>query len=59
MTAGFYAANLIPGNNVADSLADLQVAMRADPGFPIVGISTDAGLRGVFDSALNFAAAKP
>ena len=59
MTAGFYAANLIPRDNVADSLADLQVAMRADPGFAIVGISADAGLRGVFDSALDFTAAKP
>ncbi len=59
MTAGFYAANLIPGDNVADSLADLQVAMRADPGFAIVGISTDAGLGGVLDPALDFAAAKP
>ena len=54
VSAGIYASNLIPGDNVTDALGDLQVAMWANPGFAIVCIRTDAGLRGVFDSAFDF-----
>ena len=59
MTTGFDAANLIPGDDVTNPLADLQVTMWADPGFAVVGICADAGLGCVFNSTLNFAAAKP
>jgi hypothetical protein len=54
VTTGIYASNLIPGNNVTDALGDLQVAMWANPGLSVIGICTDAGLRGVLDAALDF-----
>jgi hypothetical protein len=56
MTPSLDAANFIPGNNVADALADLKMAVRADPGLSIIRICTDAGLGCVFDAALDFAA---
>jgi hypothetical protein len=59
VTTGLDAANLIPGNNVANALADLQVAVRANPGFAIVCVGADAGLSYVVDSALCFAPSKP
>lgn len=58
MATSFYATNLIPGNHVADALADLKVAVWADPGFTVVGIRTDAGLGGVFDAAFDFCASQ-
>jgi hypothetical protein len=54
VTTGIYASNLIPGNNVTDALGDLQVTMWANPGLSVIRICTDAGLRGVFDPALDF-----
>ena len=54
MATSIYATNLVPGNQVADSLADLKVAVRADPGFPVIGVRSDAGLGGVFDTAFDF-----
>jgi hypothetical protein len=58
VAAGVDAAHLIPGNNVADALSDLQVAMWADPGLAVISIRTDAGLCCVLDAALDFASAK-
>jgi hypothetical protein len=58
VTTGLDAANIIPGNNVADALADLQVTVRANPGFAIVCVSADAGLSYVVDSAFCFAPSK-
>jgi hypothetical protein len=54
VSAGVDASNLIPGNNVTDALCDLQVAVWTDPGLTVIGIRTDAGLRGVFNPALDF-----
>jgi hypothetical protein len=54
VSTGVYASNLIPGNDVTDSLGDLKVTVRADPSFAIVGICADASLSRVFDSALDF-----
>lgn len=56
MSSSLDAANLIPGNNVAHAFADLQVAVRADPGFAVVGVCADAGLRCVVDASLGLAA---
>ena len=58
VATGVDTANFIPGNNVANALGDLQVAMWADPGLAIIGIRTDAGLGCVLDAALDFASAK-
>ena len=58
MAAGLYTADFIPGNNVTDALADPKVAMRADPGFAVICIRTDAGLGCVLDTALDLAASK-
>ena len=56
MSSSLDAANLIPGNNVADALGDLQVAVWADPGLAIVGVCSDAGLRCVVHASLSLAA---
>jgi hypothetical protein len=56
VTSSLDAANLIPGDNVADSLADLQVAVWADPGLAIVSVCTDAGLRCVVHASFRLAA---
>lgn len=56
MTSSLDSANFIPGNNVADSLADLKMAVRADPGLTVIRVCTDAGLGCVFDTAFDFAA---
>jgi hypothetical protein len=53
VAASINPANLIPGNNVTDALADLEMAVWADPGFPVIGICANAGLGGVLDSALD------
>lgn len=58
MATGLHAADFIPGNNVTDALADLEVAIWADPGFAVICIRTDAGLGGVLDTALDLAASK-
>ena len=59
MTSSLDAANFIPGNNVADALADLKMAVRADPGLTVIGVCTDAGLGCVFDTPFDFAATEP
>jgi hypothetical protein len=41
---GVYTANFIPGDNVADSLADLKMAVRADPGLAVIRVGANAGL---------------
>ena len=58
MATRLYTADFIPGNNVTDALADLKVAMWADPGFTVICIRTDARLGGVLDTALYLAASK-
>ena len=58
MATSFYATNLIPGNHVADALADLKVAVWADPGFTVICIRADAGLGGVFDASFDFRASQ-
>jgi hypothetical protein len=58
VAAGIDTAHFIPGNNVANALGDLQVAVWADPGLAIIRIRTDAGLSCVLDAALDFASAK-
>jgi hypothetical protein len=58
VTPGFDAANFIPGNNVANALGDLQVAVRANPGFSVIGIGANTGLGCVFDPTLDFASAQ-
>jgi hypothetical protein len=49
------ASNLIPGDNVADALADLQVAVWADPSLAIVSVCSDAGLGCVVHASLRLA----
>ena len=56
MASSLDAANLIPGDNVANALADLQVAVWADPGLAIVGVCSDAGLGCVVHASLSLAA---
>jgi hypothetical protein len=53
MTSGVNASNLIPGDNVADPLGDLKVAVWAHPGFSIFGICANARLSRVFDSPFD------
>lgn len=59
MSARVDAAHFIPGNDVTEALSDLEVAVRANPGFTVICVGTDAGLSRVFNSALYFTAAKP
>ena len=59
MTSSFDAPNFIPGNNVADALADLKMAVRADPSLAVIGVCTDAGLGCVFDTPFDVAATEP
>lgn len=58
VTASIYASILIPGNDVTDALADLQVTMGANPRLAIISVGTNAGLGGVFDPAFDFAASQ-
>lgn len=58
VATGLYTANFIPGNNVTYALADLEVAMWADPGFAVICVRADAGLGCVLDTALDLAASK-
>jgi hypothetical protein len=58
MSARIDTANRIPGHNVTQTLADLQVAVRANPGFSIIRICADARLSRVLDPALCLAATK-
>ena len=58
MASGFYASNLIPGNHVTDALVDLQVTVWANPGFTVVGIRANAGLRCVLHATLDFGSSK-
>ena len=58
MASRFHSPNLIPGDQVTYALANLQVAVRANPGFTVVSIRTNAGLSRVFHTALNFGASK-
>ena len=55
MATGLYTADFIPGNNVTDALADLKVAMWADPGFAVICVRADAGLGDVLDAAFDLA----
>ena len=59
MSASIYAANLIPGDQVANAFADLQVAVRTNPGFAIVCVRTNAGLGDVFNAAFDLTATQP
>lgn len=54
MAASFDASDFIPGNDVADALGYLQVAVRADPGLAVICVCANAGLSGVFDTTLYF-----
>ncbi len=58
MSSSLNAPNFIPGDNVADALADLQVAVGADPGLSIISICTDAGLGRVLNTTFSFASTK-
>jgi hypothetical protein len=58
MTSGVNTANLIPGDNVANSLGDLKVAVWANPGFSVFGIRPDTRLGRVFDSPFDFRTTK-
>ena len=55
MTTGLNTADLIPGNDVTDAFADLQMTVWAHPGFTVVGVRPDARLSGVVDAAFCFA----
>jgi len=59
VSASVDAANRIPGDNVAETLGDLKIAVRTNPGLAIVGVCSDAGLGGVFDTALDLGSAQP
>ena len=59
MPTGFNTTNFIPGDYVAQALADLQVAVRANPSLSVVGVRADAGLGGVFNASLDFATTQP
>jgi hypothetical protein len=56
--SGFHTPDAIPGNYVAEALAQLEIAVRADPGFIVFGVGADAGLSRVFDPALELRAAQ-
>jgi len=58
VTSGFDAANFVPGHDVTYALGDLQVAVWANPGFPVIGVCSNTGLGCVFDPTLDFASAK-
>lgn len=58
MASGIYPADLIPGNNVTDALADLQVAMRAHPSLAVICVRADAGLGRVLDTSFGLAPTK-
>jgi hypothetical protein len=58
VTSGFDASNFIPGHKVAYAFGDLQVAVRAYPGFPVIRIGANAGLGRVFDPTLDFVSTK-
>jgi hypothetical protein len=57
MTASFNTTHCVPGNYVADSLGDLQMAVRADPSFIFIGICSNAGLSRVGNASSGFFAA--
>lgn len=57
MTARFHSPNCIESHQVTQALRDLQIAIRAHPSFCVFGVSTDAGLNRVFDTALELGAA--
>ena len=56
MSTGFDTANGVPSDGVRNALGDLQVAVRADPGLVIIGVSAGAGLNRVFDVPFEFRA---
>jgi hypothetical protein len=58
VTSGFNTANSIESHQMANSLGDLQLAVRADPGLAVFRVCTDGALNGVFNSALEFGATK-
>lgn len=58
MSASLHTTNFIPGNYVTKSLADLQMAVRANPGLSVIGICADAGLGGVLDTSFDLASTK-
>lgn len=58
VASGFYAPHLIPGNNVTQTLADLEMTMWANPSFAVISIRPNTGLGGVLDTALYLAASK-
>ena len=59
VSTGLYATKFIPGNYVTKALADLQVAVRANPGFAVICIRADAGLGDVVNASFDFAATQP
>ena len=58
MAAGLDATNGVPRDQMRDALGDLQVAVWANPGFPVIGVCSNTGLGCVFDPTLDFASAK-
>lgn len=58
VASGFYAPHLIPGNNVTQTFADLEMAMWANPSFAVISIRSNTSLGGVLDTALYLAASK-
>jgi hypothetical protein len=57
VSTGFYSPDGIERYKVAQTLRNLQIAMRADPSFGVFGIGTNAGLNRVFDTAFELSAA--
>jgi hypothetical protein len=58
VAASVYTSNFIPGNDVTNSLGNLQVAVWANPGLTVIGIRADACLGCVFNPALDFGTPK-
>lgn len=44
---------------MTQALADLQVAVWANPGFAVVGVRANAGLGDVVNASFDFAATQP
>lgn len=54
MPTSFNTANCVPRDRMRNALCDLQVAVRANPCFVVIGIGSRAGLHRVFDIAFDF-----
>lgn len=54
MPSGFYSSYRVPGNNVANALGYLEMAVRANPRFIVFSVSPDAGLGCVGNAAFDF-----